>query len=80
MKGFFYLSHEPCPNCGLPPGAEGHGAEMASAVTPNGREVYLLCRSCAESIRKGEPPDEKRIAAALAAREGAVPLPESLRY
>src|SRR5206468_3895463 len=33
-KAFTYLSAEPCPNCGLRLGQDGHGAQMASMMTP----------------------------------------------
>jgi hypothetical protein len=78
-KAFVYLSGEACPNCGLSPGEEGHGAQMASAMTQHGRQVYLLCRSCSDRVDKGDPLNEDRIRRALAQREGAIPLPESIR-
>jgi hypothetical protein len=78
-RAFRYLSEEECPNCGLLPGEEGHGVQMASAMTPHGRQVYLLCRGCAGAAARGEKLNENRIREILSRRGKSVPLPESIR-
>lgn len=74
MSAFEVLESEPCPSCGLPPHAEGHGAELASMETDAGRQVYLLCRECAGIAQRGELLSDERVRENLARRRMPVPF------
>lgn len=74
MSAFRSLESEPCPNCGLPAGAPGHGMELASIETDAGRQVYLLCRECAGAAQRGELLNDERVRENLARRRVPVPF------